>query len=55
MQAKNISILKTFFEWAVLSQGLYGDPARPIKPPKKKGLPDDLRRADGSADPRVRP
>ena len=37
-RAKNISILKGFFEWAVLSGRIYGDPARPIRPPKKRGV-----------------
>jgi hypothetical protein len=37
-RANNISIIKGFFEWAVLSQRMYGDPARPIKPPKKRGV-----------------
>jgi site-specific recombinase XerD len=37
-RAKNISILKGFFEWAVLSGRMYGDPARPIRPPKKRGV-----------------
>ena len=37
-RAKNISIVKGFFEWAVLSGRLYGDPARPIRPPKKRGV-----------------
>ena len=37
-RAKNISILKGFFEWAVLSGRMYGDPARPIRPPKKLGV-----------------
>lgn len=37
-QAKNISILKGFFEWAVLRGKLHGDPARPIRPPKKRGV-----------------
>jgi site-specific recombinase XerC len=37
-RAKNISILKGFFEWAVLRQKLHGDPSRPIKPPKKRGV-----------------
>jgi site-specific recombinase XerC len=36
--AKNISILKGFFEWAVLRGKLHGDPARPIRPPKKRGV-----------------
>jgi len=37
-RAKNISILKGFFEWAVLSGRMYGDPARPLRPPKKRGV-----------------
>jgi integrase/recombinase XerD len=37
-QAKNISIIKGFFEWAVLRGKLHGDPARPIRPPKKRGV-----------------
>jgi site-specific recombinase XerC len=37
-RAKNISILKGFFDWAVLRGRLHGDPARPIKPPKKRGV-----------------
>jgi site-specific recombinase XerC len=37
-RAKNISILKGFFEWAVLRGKLHGDPARPIRPPKKRGV-----------------
>lgn len=27
-----------FFEWATLSGRLHGDPARPIRPPKKRGV-----------------
>jgi site-specific recombinase XerC len=37
-RAKNISILKGFFEWSVLRGKLHGDPARPIRPPKKRGV-----------------
>jgi site-specific recombinase XerC len=37
-RAKNISVLKGFFEWATLTGRLHGDPARPIKPPKKRGV-----------------
>jgi hypothetical protein len=37
-RAKNISILKGFFEWCVLRGKLHGDPARPIRPPKKRGV-----------------
>jgi site-specific recombinase XerC len=37
-RAKNISILKGFFEWATLSGRLHGDPARAIRPPKKRGI-----------------
>ncbi|MGZ4347965.1 MAG: site-specific integrase [Gaiellaceae bacterium] len=37
-RAKNISVLKGFFEWAVLRGKLHGDPARPIRPPKKRGV-----------------
>ena len=37
-QAKNISILKVFFEWATLNGKLHGDPMRPIKPPQKRGV-----------------
>jgi integrase len=37
-RAKNLSILKGFFEWAVLTGRMYGDPARPIRPPKKRGV-----------------
>jgi site-specific recombinase XerD len=37
-RAKNISILKGFFEWAVLRGKLHGDPSRPIRPPKKRGV-----------------
>lgn len=37
-RAKNISVLKGFFEWATLSGRLHGDPARPIRPPKKRGV-----------------
>jgi site-specific recombinase XerC len=37
-RAKNISILKGFFEWAVLRGKLHGDPARPIRPPRKRGV-----------------
>jgi site-specific recombinase XerC len=37
-RAKNISVIKGFFEWATLSQRLHGDPARPIRPPKKRGV-----------------
>jgi Phage integrase, N-terminal SAM-like domain len=37
-RAKNISIIKGFFEWAVLRGKLHGDPARPIRPPKKRGV-----------------
>jgi site-specific recombinase XerC len=37
-QAKNISVLKGFFQWAVLQQRLHGDPSLPIKPPKKRGV-----------------
>jgi integrase len=37
-RAKNISILKGFFEWATLTQRLHGDPARPIRPPRKRGV-----------------
>jgi site-specific recombinase XerC len=37
-RAKNISILKGFFEWTVLQGKLHGDPARPIRPPKKRGV-----------------
>lgn len=37
-RAKNISVLKGFFEWAVLSGRLYGDPARPLRPPRKRGV-----------------
>jgi site-specific recombinase XerD len=37
-QAKNISTLKQFFQWAVLQQKLHGDPALPLKPPKKRGV-----------------
>jgi integrase len=37
-RAKNISILKVFFEWATLNGKLHGDPMRPIKPPKKRGV-----------------
>jgi site-specific recombinase XerC len=37
-RAKNISILKGFFEWAVLRGKLHGDPTRPIRPPKKRGV-----------------
>jgi site-specific recombinase XerC len=37
-QAKNISIIKGFFEWAVRRGKLHGDPARPIRPPKERGV-----------------
>ncbi|MDQ2983517.1 MAG: tyrosine-type recombinase/integrase [Actinomycetota bacterium] len=37
-QAKNISVLKGFFEWATLSGRLHGDPARPIRPPRRRGV-----------------
>jgi site-specific recombinase XerC len=37
-RAKNISVLKGFFEWATLSGRLHGDPARPLRPPKKRGV-----------------
>jgi integrase len=37
-RAKNISILKGFFEWATLSERLHGDPARAIRPPRKRGV-----------------
>jgi site-specific recombinase XerC len=37
-RAKNISILKGFFEWAVLRGKLHGDPARPIRPPRRRGV-----------------
>jgi hypothetical protein len=37
-RAKNISIIKGFFDWAVLRGKLHGDPARPIRPPKKRGV-----------------
>jgi site-specific recombinase XerC len=37
-RAKNISILKGFFEWATLSGRLHGDPARALRPPKKRGV-----------------
>jgi site-specific recombinase XerC len=37
-RAKNISILKGFFEWATLRGKLHGDPARAIRPPKKRGV-----------------
>jgi site-specific recombinase XerC len=37
-RAKNVSILKGFFEWAVLRGKLHGDPARPIRPPRKRGV-----------------
>jgi site-specific recombinase XerC len=37
-QAKNISTLKQFFQWAVLQGKLHGDPALAIKPPKKRGV-----------------
>jgi site-specific recombinase XerD len=37
-RAKNISVLKGFFKWAVLSGRMYGDPARPLQPPKKRGV-----------------
>jgi integrase len=37
-RAKNISVLKGFFEWATLSGRLHGDPARPIRSPKKRGV-----------------
>jgi hypothetical protein len=37
-RAKSISILKGFFEWAVLNGRMYGDPARPIRPPKRRGV-----------------
>ena len=37
-RAKNISVLKGFFEWATLTGRLHGDPARPIRPPKKRGV-----------------
>jgi integrase len=35
-RAKNISIIKGFFEWAVLRGKLHGDPSRAIRPPKKR-------------------
>jgi hypothetical protein len=31
-------VLKDFFEWATLTGRLHGDPARPIHPPKKRGV-----------------
>jgi integrase/recombinase XerC len=37
-RAKNISVLKGFFKWAVLSGRMYGDPAVPLQPPKKRGV-----------------
>jgi site-specific recombinase XerD len=37
-RAKNISILKGFFEWALLTGRMHGDPARPIRPPRKRGV-----------------
>lgn len=37
-RAKNISVLKGFFEWATLTGRLHGDPSRPIRPPKKRGV-----------------
>lgn len=37
-RAKNISVLKGFFDWCVLRGRLHGDPARPIRPPKKRGV-----------------
>jgi site-specific recombinase XerD len=36
--AKNLSVLRGFFKWAVLSKRMYGDPAMPIRPPKKRGV-----------------
>lgn len=33
---QSLSILKDFFKWAVLKGKLYGDPARPIQPHKKR-------------------
>jgi integrase len=32
------TILKGFFEWATLSGRLHGDPARPLRPPKKRAV-----------------
>jgi site-specific recombinase XerC len=37
-RAKNISVLKGFFKWAVLTGRLHGDPALPLVPPKKRGV-----------------
>jgi site-specific recombinase XerD len=37
-RAKNLSMVKEFFKWAVLAERLYGDPARPLRPPRKVGV-----------------